>query len=168
MRVLLVSANRVVAPMPAYPLAFDHLQVALCPPHDVVTHDVLADGEDALVEVVRNFAPELIGVSIRNIDDNDATECQSFVADARRLVRTIKSQSPVPVVLGGAGYSLFPRELLETCGADFGIVGDGEQFVELVDALDRGLDVRDLAGLVTPGGGPRSVGRVAPPPRVAS
>ncbi len=166
MRVLLVSVNRVTSPMPAYPLAFDHLRAALSPPHTVRTHDVLADGEAGLADVVSAFRPDLIGVSIRNIDDNDAAECQSFVAEARRIVGHLKATSSAPVVLGGAGFSLFPRELLDTCGADFGIVGDGEQIVALASAIEHGSALGEVAGLVTPDGTARPPQRFAPPAAV--
>jgi radical SAM superfamily enzyme YgiQ (UPF0313 family) len=53
-------------------------------------------------------------------------------------------------VLGGAGYSLFPRELLSALSADYGIVGEGERFPDLLNQIESGRAVADLPGVVTP------------------
>jgi len=151
LRVLLISVNRVVSPLPAYPLGLDHVRAAISPPHVVRIHDLLADGEASLADAVREASPAVIGLSIRNIDDNDAAERQSFVADAVRLVAALRGLSAAPVVLGGAGYSLFPRELLELAGADYGVVGDGEQLRALLAALEAGGDGRGLPGVLRRG-----------------
>lgn len=147
-RVLLISVNRVRSPLPAYPLGLDHVQAALSPPHTVRILDLLAEGEGALPAALRAVDPQLIGVSIRNIDDNDAAERQSYVADAVRLVGALRDLSAAPIVLGGAGFSLFPRELLALSGADFGVVGDGEQLRALLDALEAGGDGAGLPGVL--------------------
>ena len=53
------------------------------------------------------------------------------------------------LVLGGSGFSVFPREFLEVIDADFGIAGEGERaLVELLGVLSRGEDHRTIAGLV--------------------
>lgn len=151
LRVLLVSVNRLLSPLPAYPLGLDHVRAAISPPHAVRIHDLLADGEASLADAVREASPDVIGLSIRNIDDNDAAERQGFVTDAVRVTAALRALSPAPVVLGGAGYSLFPRELLERTGADYGVVGDGEQFRALLDALEAGGDGRGLPGVLRRG-----------------
>jgi len=51
-------------------------------------------------------------------------------------VAACRACSGAPVVLGGAGYSIFPRPALAYLGADFGIRGDGEAaFPALLDCL---------------------------------
>ena len=43
------------------------------------------------------------------------------------------------MVIGGSGYSLVPKELLQHLDVDFGIVGEGEEvFLQLVRSLERG------------------------------
>jgi radical SAM superfamily enzyme YgiQ (UPF0313 family) len=38
------------------------------------------------------------------------------------------------LVLGGGGFSVIPRDLMETLGADYGIAGEGERaFARLLD-----------------------------------
>ncbi len=50
-------------------------------------------------------------ISIRNIDDQNMRSAHAFMAEANDIVEQIKSLSPAPVILGGAGYSIFPGAL---------------------------------------------------------
>lgn len=152
MRVLLVSLNTVVDPFPVFPLGVAYLRDATAAAgHPVEIHDCLLEGSGAALEQrIGQFAPEVIGLSIRNIDDVRADTAISFVTDIRALVERIRACSRATVVLGGAGYSIFPVELLADSGADFGICGEGEQaFVQLLAALGAGRQPSNgIAGLV--------------------
>jgi radical SAM superfamily enzyme YgiQ (UPF0313 family) len=53
------------------------------------------------------------------------------------------------IVLGGSGFTIFPTELMALLGADYGIVGDGEQLAPLMDALEFQSDLRGIPGVVT-------------------
>jgi radical SAM superfamily enzyme YgiQ (UPF0313 family) len=60
------------------------------------------------------------------------------------------------LVLGGAGYSIFPESVLAYLGADMGIRGEGETaFPVLIDRLARHADPSDVPGLHLPGRGRR-------------
>jgi radical SAM superfamily enzyme YgiQ (UPF0313 family) len=51
--------------------------------------------------------------------------------------------------VGGSGFSIFPRELFELSGADYGIAGEGEaSLVALIRALETGAGYRSIPGLV--------------------
>jgi radical SAM superfamily enzyme YgiQ (UPF0313 family) len=53
------------------------------------------------------------------------------------------------MVVGGSGFSIFPRQLLELSGADYGICGEGETgFVALLAALNSGRDFSAIPGLI--------------------
>lgn len=55
-----------------------------------------------------------------------------------------------PVVVGGQMVSPTPEFALEITGADIGIIGEGEVILhQVVTALRRGSDPREVAGLVT-------------------
>jgi radical SAM superfamily enzyme YgiQ (UPF0313 family) len=164
-RVLLVSVNRSTAPFPVYPLGLDHVAAALAPAYAVRVLDLLVSGPEAIGPMLRDFTPDLVGISIRNIDNSEAGHCQSFVDDARQAVALVRQTSRAPVVLGGAGYSLFPEVLLEVCAADYGIVGDGEQLLGLLEALGRGLDPGECPGVVVRGRPFTAVRASFPPPR---
>ena len=57
------------------------------------------------------------------------------------------------VVLGGAGYSIFPAAALAYLGAGAGVGGDGEAaFVEVLARLEAGEPMDDIPGVHLPGG----------------
>ncbi len=68
------------------------------------------------------------------------------------VVSACRAASSAPLVLGGAGYSIFPAAALAYLGADFGICGEGEDaFPDLLARLARGRDPSDLPGVRAPG-----------------
>jgi radical SAM superfamily enzyme YgiQ (UPF0313 family) len=85
------------------------------------------DAAAALKAYFRDRCPELIGLSFRNSDDSFWPSADWFVPELKDTVETIQSMSDAPVVIGGVGYSIFPEQILDYTGADFGICGDGEQ-----------------------------------------
>ena len=53
------------------------------------------------------------------------------------------------MVLGGCGFSIFPRQLLQLSNADYGIQGEGEVgFLKLIQSLSWGGDFSGIPGLV--------------------
>jgi radical SAM superfamily enzyme YgiQ (UPF0313 family) len=150
MKVLLLSANRVTTPYPVYPLGLDYVAAALTPNHQVQIADMNILGQaGALAESVNRFAPDIIGLSLRNIDNTDTTDPHGFIPDYREVVEAIRGCTPVPIVLGGAGFSLFPRKIMAALKADFGIIGEGERLADLLDALAQGDPAPDLPGVIT-------------------
>ena len=93
--------------------------------------------------------PELVGISFRNVDDCFWPSAAWFVPQLVDLVRQIRLRTAAPIVLGGVGYSIFPGELLRVSGADYGIVGDGEQALASLWQHVRGKGTRErVPGLV--------------------
>ncbi|HHT9159672.1 MAG TPA: B12-binding domain-containing radical SAM protein, partial [Candidatus Brocadiaceae bacterium] len=92
--------------------------------------------------------PDFIGLSVRNIDNNDMQNPVSFFKDLKPLMDTIRSKSPAPVVLGGAAVSVMPEELLRYTGANWAVLGDGEVvFSKLLSALSQGEIPGKLPGI---------------------
>lgn len=55
------------------------------------------------------------------------------------MVAAIRTASDACIVLGGAGFSLIPQQILDETGADYGVIGEGELLmVELADGVQRG------------------------------
>ena len=164
-RVLLVSVNSEDHPYPVYPLALDCLSSALEPAgHAVRLWDcAMAQRRGpALEDVLREFAPEVALVSIRNADNNDWVNTKNYLPGALALIQTIRDHSPARIVLGGSGYSLFPEEILRRSAADVGIMGSGEHVIApLVEQLAAGGEPLEMPGLVRREGG----GCHAQPPR---
>lgn len=154
MRVLLLSPNRVRHPYPVYPLGLDHVARAIAP-HDTRILDLCPlapeDEERAIAEAVREYAPAAVGLSIRNIDNSDAVATEGYLARLREVTRRLRAVTAAPLVLGGAGYTLFPEELLEALEADYGIVGEGDRARALFDALEAGRSPEGLPAVAIRG-----------------
>ena len=164
-KVLLVNSNTETAPYPVPPLGLCLVARRASERYEVRVHDGVARGGDALAELLASFAPDYVGVGVRNIDDVVMAAPAYFVDDiAEAFVRPIRSWGRAPLILGGAGFSVFPQELLALYGADYGIVGEGEEaFDALLGTLDRGGDPLAIPGVVARGG--RGAPRPAQPCR---
>jgi len=94
------------------------------------------DVEKILTEKVAEYNPDLIGITIRQIDTVLYQNNEYFLPAIKDLVTNCKDLA-VPVVLGGAGFSILAKEILDFTNADFGIKGPGE--FALLHLLDCGL-----------------------------
>jgi radical SAM superfamily enzyme YgiQ (UPF0313 family) len=148
-KVLLISTNRCVTPDPVFPLGLAHLNAALRQAgHETTWVDALGQAE-ALGQALARFQPDFVGLSLRNIDDVLIRKQETFFGELAGLIAQIRQHSRASIILGGSGFSLFPRRLLEMAGADFGGVGEGETaLVALIAALERGENPGSIAGLV--------------------
>jgi hypothetical protein len=122
--------------------------------HDVLLLDLMfqPDAQSAATDAVRDFRPQAIGVSVRNIDDQAMANPHFLLPPVREIVAACRSVSNAPIILGGAGYSIFPESALRYLGADMGIQGEGEAaFPALLARISGGTDVSGLAGIYLPG-----------------
>jgi len=126
--------------------------------HDVGFLDLMGldDGPRAIASEVTMSPPDVIGISIRNIDDQRMDATRFLLGRAKEAVSLCRGISDAPVVLGGAGYSIFPESALAYLDADMGIQGEGETaFVALLQRMAQGADLSDVPGLYLRGEGPQ-------------
>jgi len=138
-KVILISANPATFPFPVYPIGIGHLaEACLAAGHEAVQIDDQLDEFDNIRDKIRQFDADLIGLSIRNIDNNDSGNYFSYVNYYCDLIKKLRSITEKPIVLGGSGFSLYSEALMRLTGADYGIVGEGEQeLVALLNALEK-------------------------------
>ena len=150
MKVLLVSTNTLTEPYPPYPIGLDYVRSAISPPHQVKIVDMneLKCGE-ALAGVLSQYSPDIIGLSIRNIDNMDEANVKTFIEDIREIIGIIRSCSKGLIVLGGSGFTILPGEFMSRLDADFGIVGEGERLQLLLRALEKNECLSGIPGIVT-------------------
>ena len=157
MRVLLISANTEKINILPAPLGLNYVAAAAQESdHDVRLLDLMshADILAPVRQAVESFRPEIIGISVRNIDDQVMQAARFLLDEVRGLVRECRNLSGAPIVLGGAGYSIFPQAVLDYLEADMGIQGEGEAaFPELLARLAKGEDPAGLPGLYLRGRG---------------
>jgi radical SAM superfamily enzyme YgiQ (UPF0313 family) len=157
MRVLLISANTENINMPTLPLGLSCVATATQKAgHDVAMADLMVekDTRSVLKEAIEGFRPEIIGISVRNIDDQNMENPRFLLDPVKEIVSGCRSLSEATIVLGGAGYSIFPESALSFLGADMGIQGEGEVvFPDLIERMERGAGLSGLSGLYLPGHG---------------
>lgn len=147
-RVLLANLNAYAQPYPVYPLGLAYLDGALRAEGHVTRIWDARMSAGTLEDAARTFAPDLVGVSLRNIDNVQAHNPRSFIHDLLAACRRLRQATAAPLVLGGSGFSVFPRELFEATGADYAAQGEGEQaLVALVAALRAGIAPAGIRGL---------------------
>jgi radical SAM superfamily enzyme YgiQ (UPF0313 family) len=112
------------------------------------------DTRSVLRGAIEGFRPDMIGISVRNIDDQNMENPRFLLDPVKEVVAGCRSLSKATIVLGGAGYSIFPERALSFLGADMGIQGEGEVvFPGLIERMERGASLSGLAGLYLPGQG---------------
>ena len=154
MRVLLVSANREHLPDPIFPLGLAYVAAAVQNAgHQIEVAD-LCFGHNPLKDLrmqVYRFQPQIIGLSLRNVDNAAYPLTVDYLALHREVVDTLHEISDAPVVLGGSGFSIMPRAYMSELDGDWGIAGEGERaFVELLQALEHGQNPASVPGLISP------------------
>ena len=79
MKILLISANTVKTPYPVYPLGLDYVAGAIGEAHDVRVLDMNDPIDQAsLNEILVHYAPDVVGVSLRNIDSSEQSNREGF------------------------------------------------------------------------------------------
>ena len=154
MRVLLVSANTEQINMPVLPLGLACVAAAVQNArHDVKMLNLMtqADTRKALKEAILEFDPKIIGISVRNIDDQNMENPRFLLEAVKDVIAHCREFSDATIVLGGAGYSIFPQATLDFLKADIGIQGEGEStFLTLLERLDKKNDISAIPGLYLP------------------
>lgn len=152
---VLLSANTHCDPYPVYPLAVSYLTTYLQQQLPALTVKVVdMNGQDfnAAIGQVVACAPDFVGISLRNIDNVDAVNERYFVDHYRALMAALRAQLSVPVIIGGAGFSIFPELLCELMQPDYAIRGEGEvKLATLLQCLLAGREIPAMAGLYRKG-----------------
>jgi radical SAM superfamily enzyme YgiQ (UPF0313 family) len=151
-KILLVSANTYTTPYPVYPLGVSYLYTYLKKrlPHynfhffDFNRQSIIDFSKLLLAE---NF--DVVGVSLRNVDDTNIYEKNSFIAWYKQIIETVRATTKTKVIIGGPGFSIFPELIFESLQPDFGIKGEGEESIlQLIGCLDNNTDYKAIEGLV--------------------
>lgn len=120
-----------------------------------------ADPAANLSRVVADFKPDLVGLCIRNIDTCMACEDYGdvsgegyrsffFLPKIRAAANAVRELLPgIPMICGGGGFTVAPREMLAYLDVGFGVAGEGEEslsaFVKAWPDQDR---LAEIPGLV--------------------
>ncbi|HJV35421.1 B12-binding domain-containing radical SAM protein [Geomonas sp.] len=172
-RILIISTSREMAPQPTVPIGAawvaEGLQLAgfhvklldLCFQRDPL---------HAIGSSLRTFQPDGIALSVRNLDNCDFLSPVSFLPELKQMVDFIKSVTDARILIGGAGVSIMPVQLLEYLGLDHAVVGEGERAAAEFFSCPDGDALATVAGVVGRSGemvgGPCRLPPDAVPPRL--
>lgn len=153
MKVLFISVNKVKSLRPVFPVGV--VRVATHVRSKGYEVDVLdlcfeSDDEMSVKNRVKEFSPDVVGISIRNVDSLNFLEPSFYPPFVLQVVNWCKETSPgIKILLGGAGFSHAPEEIMRYARAHFGIIGYGEtSTTALLDKLSAGEPLDSTQGLI--------------------
>jgi radical SAM superfamily enzyme YgiQ (UPF0313 family) len=152
MRILFVSSNRLKRVMPPMPLGLASVIAQVDDArHEIRVLDLMFSErpEEELKAILADFAPDVVAISIRNLDNQSYLNTEYLLPKVKRIVDLCREGSEATIVIGGAAFTVTPLAVYEYMEADFGIVGEAEiAFPMLIERLDAKVDPSDIPGLV--------------------
>lgn len=137
---------------PIFPLGLSYL-AAFLGSHDVrvfdpnLTADSIEEAIDSVINDIREFNPDVVGASLRNIDNQNPFEPLDYYGDFKRMTGVIKVNFPgVLIIAGGAGFSMFSLDIMEeNPQLDYGVYLEAEHnFAALLGNLKTPQMVRGV------------------------
>lgn len=151
MRVLIVSTNREKAPFAVAPVGAAKIVASLrASGHEAGFLDLCFSRNITyrLRKTLRTFRPDMIGLSIRNLDNCAYVHPHAYFESDRKIIRIIRGVSRAPVIIGGSAVSVAAGELAEYLEADFAIAGEGEKSLPaFLSAFPANSGFEDVPGL---------------------
>ncbi|MGL4957109.1 MAG: lipid biosynthesis B12-binding/radical SAM protein [Bacteroidales bacterium] len=150
--ILMVSANRLKEPYPVYPLGVSYLSTYLS--ENLIDWNIeildfnLCSINDFTSHIYDNKY-KYICVSLRNVDDANIFAKNSYIDWYNTIISTARKYCNSTLIIGGAGFSVFPKLLFDYLKPDYGIWSEGEtSLCELIKGLESKKDIREIEGLV--------------------
>jgi radical SAM superfamily enzyme YgiQ (UPF0313 family) len=139
-RILLISANREPFPEPVFPIGSVYFGNALQKTGARVRMFDMRHHFNtlSLQKEIATFKPDRLGISLRNVDNAAYPDAHFYLPSYSALVKSIRSISAVPIILGGSAFSIFPGEIAAYLKADGGIKGEGENAADIFQELKQG------------------------------
>jgi radical SAM superfamily enzyme YgiQ (UPF0313 family) len=153
MRVLLINANRFKQPWPVIPFGLCCVAASVEKAgHEVKVLDLCFSKSPAadIQDIVQGWRPDVVGVSIRNIDNSAGYSTLFLLEDTKlNVIAPLKNVFKGPIVIGGPSVGISGAEMLDFLDLQYAIRGDGETaMVEFLKKTKDGLSLRGLGGLV--------------------
>jgi radical SAM superfamily enzyme YgiQ (UPF0313 family) len=157
LNVLFINPNREQMPWPAVPIGLCTVASALARGgHDVDVLDLTFSRDPArdVKARLRQRAPDVVGVTVRNIDNCNFELPVFYLTEIRdHVVRVVRELAPSAcIVIGGSAVNVSPADCFEYLGADYAVVGEGEAaMLEFLDALQGRHPLGGVPGLLQRG-----------------
>jgi pyruvate-formate lyase-activating enzyme len=153
-KVLLINSNRFKHPWPVIPFGLCYIATVLETDGNNEVHFLdlcfSSDCEADIQKAIRSFVPDVIGISIRNIDDTGGYNIHFLLEDVKNdVVDHCKGEFEGPIIIGGPSVGISGKEMLEYFDLEYAVRGDGEAVMsEFVKRIESGLSPEGLKGLI--------------------
>jgi radical SAM superfamily enzyme YgiQ (UPF0313 family) len=153
-KVLLINSNRFKHPWPVMPFGLCCIAAVLesTGGHNVFFLDLCfsTNCEKEIEKAVKEFVPDVIGISIRNIDDTGGYDIHFLLEDIKNdVVESCKEKFSGPIVIGGPSVGISGREMLEYFDLEYAVRGDGEAVMpKFVERIENRQPLEGLKGLI--------------------
>src|SRR5665647_2665287 len=153
-KILLINSNRFKHPWPVIPFGLICIATVLETKgsHNIYFLDLCfsLNCENDIQKAVQSFTPDMIGISIRNIDDTGGYNTHFLLEDVKNdVVDYCKKEFSGPIVIGGPSVGISGREMLEYFDLEYAVRGDGEAvMLELVERIENRQPLEGLKGLI--------------------
>ncbi|MBL7196783.1 MAG: B12-binding domain-containing radical SAM protein [Candidatus Omnitrophica bacterium] len=107
--------------------------------HDVIIIDAHALNLNShdIIERIKSFSPDILGFTVTTITFHHLLS----------YIRTIKKEVALPILIGGALTSLYPREIMHHQEIDYTLVGEVEQSLKkFLSIYEEGKDFSQVPG----------------------
>ncbi|MFW6177155.1 MAG: lipid biosynthesis B12-binding/radical SAM protein [Desulfohalobiaceae bacterium] len=152
MKVLIISTNQEKTPFAVVPIGALKVVAALRQAgHQVDFLDLCfcRNIRRSIKKRIKSFAPDIVGLSIRNLDNCAYDQPRAFFDSDRNIVQAIRDCSEAQIVIGGSAVSIMPEELADYLGVDYAIAGEGEESLPaLLQALQSNTGLQEVPGLL--------------------
>jgi len=104
--------------------------------------------EQAISNALSKTKPDIVGISVRNIDNNDMKTPRTFFKEVLTIANIIREKSNAKIILGGAAAGIMPEQLMRYTGINLAVLGYGETvFPELLTALEQKKSFEEVEGI---------------------
>jgi len=149
MKILLVQAYIGNTEFPVFPLGLSCI-VASIKRQNIKIFDPNVSKKPFLefATVLAKFKPDLVGISIRNIDSTNKRRVVFYYKYLKDMIDVIKDTigNKGKIIVGGSGFSMFAREIMhDEPRIDYGVFGEGDvTFSELIEHLESPENVKGI------------------------
>jgi len=153
MKILLINANRFKHPWPVIPFGLSCVAAALeSKGYELEVLDLCFSkkcADDLKIQII-SFQPDIVGLSIRNIDNSVGYNPLFLLKTTKKeIINPLKSLFDGPLIIGGPSVGINGAEMLSYFDLEYAIRGDGEDaIVEFVRRIDTDTSLEGLEGLV--------------------
>ncbi|MCD4653801.1 cobalamin-dependent protein, partial [bacterium] len=123
-----------------YPLGIATLAGTIPVCHDIQLLDPNHIGLENTEKNIRNFRPDVIGLSIRNLDSQIRRDLFYYYLFLKTHIRNLRKWDPnATIIAGGSGFSLFPERIMQdNAELNLGVFLEADEiFPALLEKLDN-------------------------------